>query len=69
MADQAGKACHAHAHPNGKCVERACVGVVAFARLFGRLVQVDYDGDACHEKQEEYNPKLFNAALAFVGLP
>ena len=60
---------HAHADPDGKGIERACIGIVAFAGLHGRLVQVEHDGDAGHEEQEEHYPELLDAPASPVGLP
>ena len=60
---------HAHADPDGEGVERAGVGIVAFTRLHRRLVEVEHDGDARHEEQEEYHPELLDALLSAVGLP
>ena len=33
------------------------------------LVEVEHDGDTCHEEQEEHHPELLNAALAGKCLP
>ena len=65
----AGHSSHAEAHPNGKGIERTGVGIVALARLIGRLVQVDDNGYASHEEKEEHHPELLDAFLAAESLP
>ena len=55
--------CHTESYPNGICVERACVGIVAFTRLHGRLVEVQHDCEAGHEEEEEDDTELL---LAFA---
>ena len=59
---------NSHAYPDGKCVERAGEGIVAFARLSGCLVEVEHDSNACHEEEEEYDPELFDAAARVVAV-
>ena len=61
--------CHAEANPDGKGVERACVGIVALAGLLGRLVEVEDDGQARHEEEEEHHPELLHTFLSAEGLP
>ena len=61
--------CNAQAAPNGKSIERTGIGIVAFARLHRRLVQIDDNGKAGHEEQEEHHPELSDATLAFERLP
>ena len=35
----------------------------------GGLVEVEHDGDTCHEEQEEYYPELLDTTLVAVSLP
>ena len=56
---------HAQADPDGKHIERARIGIVAFPHLVRRLVEVQHDGDARHEEHEKHKPA---AALVLVKL-
>ena len=60
---------HAESAPDGEGVERACVRVVALTGLHWRLVEIENDGQSCHEEKEEDHPELLYASLAVVGLP
>ena len=55
--------------PDGECIERTSIRIVSFTRLYRCLVQIDDDGDTCHEEKEEHDPELLNALLVAEGLP
>ena len=61
--------CHAYAAPDGVSIERTRVGIVAFARLYGRLVQVNHYGKSGHKEEKGYHPELTDAAFAAECLP
>ncbi len=47
---------HAEADPDGEHIERSRIGIVPFAHLVRRLVEVQDDGDARHEEHQEHDP-------------
>ena len=59
--------CYAHTAPDGKCVERTCIGIIALTRLHRCLVQVDDNRKTCHKEQEEYYPELTDANRIIDG--
>ena len=69
LADERPQTGHTHAEPDSEGIEGACEGVVTLAGLGRGLVEVEHDGDTCHEKEEEDYPELFDAALGGEGLP
>ena len=46
--------CRPKSNPNGEGIERKHVGVVAFARLIHRVVKVDRQDDASHQKKRHH---------------
>ena len=60
---------HPHAYPDGKCIERACIRIVAFTGLHRCLIQIKHDGQAGHEEQEKYNPELLDSYRFFYFFP
>ncbi len=62
-ADERRDGRHTDADPDGEGIERSGEGVVALAGLPGGLVEIEHDGDAGHEEEEEDHPELLDAAL------
>ena len=60
---------HAHAAPNGKCIKRACIGVVALTGFNGCLVQIDHNGQPRHEEKKGHHPELLLAPTTASQLP
>ena len=63
LSEPVGNSRSTQSNPDGEGVERTCVGIISFARLAGRLVQVDDDRDAGHEEEEEDHPELLDAGV------
>ena len=61
MAEHIVKGSDAKATPDGKGIERTCVGIVSLAHLKRVLVEIDDDGEPCHEEQKEHHPELLDA--------
>ena len=67
-ADERRDGRHTDADPDGEGIERSGEGVVALAGLAGGLVEVEHDGDAGHEEEEEDYPELLYAAFGVVAV-
>ena len=63
LADQVDEGNHAETNPDGEGVERAGITVVALAGLLWGLVEVDDDGQAGHEEEQEDDPTLLQVVL------
>ena len=61
--------CHAQSAPYSEGIERSGVSIVTFARLRWCLVEVDHNGQTCHEEQEGHHPELLYAAFSAPCLP
>ena len=57
---------HTHTTPDGEGIERTGVCIVTLTGLDGRLVQIEHDGQAGHEEQEEHDPELLDALLSLL---
>ena len=55
-------------NPNTKSVERTSVGIVSFAWLIGRLIQVHYNCNSRHEEQKECYPETLDSFFAGICL-
>ena len=60
--------CYTHAAPDGESIEGTSVGIVALTGLYRCLVQIDDNGETCHEEQEEHHPELTDTNGIVDGL-
>src|SRR5579862_1944479 len=49
---------NAQANPYGKSITGPCIGVIPFTRLVAGLIQINNNGKAGEEKQQERNKKI-----------
>ena len=69
FVEQIDDSCHTYAAPDGVSIERTCVGIIAFAWLYRRLVQINNYGKPRHKEEKGHHPELTDAAFTAKCLP
>ena len=66
---QGADGCRSHAYPHGKGIEGAGIGIVPLPGLERCLVDVDHNGQSCHEEQQSDHEGLLLSFPTSSELP